>query len=168
LESKPGFKKETVFAALIVAVWLCVTLIVLGQFGIKDGWPAFIVLLFFFETGANPANLKNIFAGGAVGLLLAWGLHPLAGALVPALGPELGVLLAVGIIVFLLIALGDISHMLFNNYAFMYFTIAMIYPVQATVTWLGVLFLGGAFFVGGILLVIKLLESAKAKGEQAA
>lgn len=161
MENKAGLKKETVVAGLIVAAWLCITLVMLEAFNIKTGWPAFLTLLFFFETGGDPKNLKNIFMGAAVGILLAAGLFPLAGALGAVLGHQLGILLALFIIVFLLIALSDVSpifHMFFNNYAFCYFTVAMIYTEQATVEWLGILILAGLFFTGGILLIIKLMQ----------
>lgn len=161
MNEKPGFKKETVIAGLIVAVWLVVTLIILSQFGISQGWPAFLTLLFFFETGAKTENLKNIFAGAAVGLLLGAALPVVAGALAPAMGLEPALLLVVFVIVFLIIALGDVAHMFFNNYAFCYFTVACIFPQQATLEWLAVLLLGGLFFTGGILLMIKLMTRNK-------
>ena len=61
----------------------------------------------------------------------------------------------------MIIALGDIAHMLFNNYAFVYFTIALIFAKQLTWNmtgqWLIVLVAGGIFFTGGILVFAKLL-----------
>lgn len=164
MEQKVGLKKDSVIAGLIVAFWLCITLVILGAFNIKEGWPAFLTLLFFFETGARTENLKNIFVGAAVGILLGAALFPLAGALISVLGHQMGVLAAVFIVVFLLIALGSVSptfHMLFNNYAFCYFTVAMIFPKQATLEWLGVLILGGLFFTGGILYILKFLQRGK-------
>jgi hypothetical protein len=163
-QQKAGLKKQTVIAGLIISVWLCITLVILGAFNIKDGWPAFLTLLFFFETGARTENLKNIFVGAAAGLILAWALTPLVTILVPAFGLQGGILVGVFIIVFLLIGLGDVSptfHLFFNNYAFCYFTVALIYHEQATLQWLAVLFLAGLFFTGGILLIIKLMTGHK-------
>jgi len=165
LSESKGLKKQTVIAGLIVAAWLCVTLVVLGIFKITQGWPAFLILLFFFESGANLKNLINIFVGGIVGLLLG-GVLPLAAvAIAPALGLQVSILIVVFIIVFLLIALGDVAHMFFNNYAFVYFTIALIFPKQLTLQWLGVLIVGGLFFVGGCLGFFKLLNSDSAPPE---
>jgi len=154
-------KKETVIAGLIVGVWLVLTLIILSQFGISQGWPAFLTLLFFFESGTKTENLKNIFVGAAVGLLLAAVMPSAASVLAPVLGMELALLLVVFVIVFLIIALGDVAHMFFNNYAFAYFTVALIFPQQATLEWLAVLILGGIFFTGGILTIIKLMTRNK-------
>ncbi|MDD2556227.1 MAG: DUF1097 family protein [Syntrophaceticus sp.] len=154
-------KKETVIAGLIVGVWLVLTLIILSQFGISQGWPAFLTLLFFFESGTKTENLKNIFVGAAVGLLLAAVMPSSASVLAPVLGMEPALLLVVFVIVFLIIALGDVAHLFFNNYAFAYFTVALIFPQQATLEWLAVLILGGIFFTGGILTIIKLMTRNK-------
>ena len=156
-----GFKKKTIIAAVVVAAWLCVTLVVLGIFKIESGWPAFLTLLFFFEKNGDVKNLPNIFVGAAVGLLLA-ALVPIAvGAIAPTVGVLGGSLIVVFIAVFLIIALGDIAHMLYNNYAFVYFTIALIFAKQLTWNmtgqWLIVLVAGGIFFTGGILVFAKLL-----------
>lgn len=161
MNEKPGLKKETVFAGLIVAAWLVLTLIILSQFGISQGWPAFLTLLFFFESGTKTENLKNIFVGAVAGILLAAVTPVLVNVLIPVLGPELSVLLVVFVIVFLLIALGDVAHMFFNNYAFAYFTVALIFHQQSTWEWLAVLILGGVFFTGGILTIIKLMTRNK-------
>jgi hypothetical protein len=154
-------KKETVIAGIIVGVWLVLTLIILSQFGISQGWPAFLTLLFFFESGTKTENLKNIFVGAAVGILLAAVMPSSASVLAPVLGMEPALLLVVFVIVFLIIALGDVAHMFFNNYAFAYFTVALIFPQQATLEWLAVLILGGIFFTGGILAIIKLMTRNK-------
>lgn len=161
MSEKSGFKKETIIAGIIVAIWLILTIIILSLFGISQGWPAFLTLLFFFESGAKTENLKNIFVGAAVGLLLGAAMPVTAKALAPALGLEPALLIVVFAIVFLIIALGDVAHMFFNNYAFVYFTIACIFPKQSTSEWLLVLLLGGAFFTGGILGIIKLATRNK-------
>ncbi len=161
MSDKPRLSKEKVIAGLIVAFWLVVTLVILSKFGISQGWPAFLTLLFFFESGAKTANLKNIFVGAAVGLLLGAAMPVVAGALAPALGLEPALLLVVFVIVFLIIALGDVAHMFFNNYAFCYFTVATIFHEQSTLEWLAVLILGGIFFTGGILAIIKLVTRNK-------
>jgi len=153
-----GFKKKTLIAAVIVAAWLCVTIVVLGIFKIHHVWPALLTLLFFFEKGGDVKNLPNIFVGAVVGLLLA-ALVPIAvEAIAPTVGVLGGSLIVVFILVFLIIALGDIAHMFFNNYAFVYFTIALIFgKEQLTVQWLIVLVAGGIFFTGGVLVFAKLL-----------
>lgn len=148
---------------MIVAVWICVTIVVLGAFCIHQVWPAALVLLFMFEKGGDPKGLLNILPGGAVGLLLAAELPHLVGYIAPSLGLQPAILLAVGIFVFLIIALGDVAHMFFNNYAFAYFTIALIFHEQLTIEWLATLVLGGLFFVGGFMVFLQLIMKATGK-----
>jgi hypothetical protein len=158
MSEEKGFKKKTLIAAVIVAAWLCVTIVILGIFKIHHVWPALLTLLFFFEKGGDVKNLPNIFVGAVVGLLLA-SLVPIAvEAIAPAVGVLAGSLIVVFVLVFLIIILGDVAHMFFNNYAFVYFTIALIFgKEQLTVQWLIVLVAGGIFFTGGILVFAKLL-----------
>ncbi len=158
MTEEKGYKKKTLIAALVVAAWLCVTIVVLGIFKIHQVWPAMFTLLFFFEKGGDVKNLPNIFVGAVVGLLLA-ALVPIAvGVIAPTVGVPAGSLIVVFILVFLIIALSDVAHMFFNNYAFAYFTIALIFgKEQLTVQWLIVLLAGGVFFTGGVLVFAKLL-----------
>ena len=136
-------------------------MVVLGIFKIEQGWPAYLTLLFFFEKNGDVKNLPNIFVGAAVGLLLAALVPITVGAIAPTVGVLAGSLIVVFIAIFLIIALGDVAHMLFNNYAFVYFTIALIFAKQwtwnMTIQWLIVLVAGGIFFTGGILVFAKLL-----------
>lgn len=147
--------KVLVTIGIIVAFWLLVSLVILGALGIKEGWPAFLPLpLFFLSGGSDKKQLINIFVGAVVGLLLAAALAPAVGFLVKSagLGLQPGILLIVGLVVFLIIALGGVAPMLFNNFTFIYFTVAVIFPKQATLPWLETLIVGGAFFVGTCLL----------------
>ena len=154
-----GFKKKTIIAAVVVAAWLVVTLVILGIFNIHHAWPAFLTLLFFFEKGGDVKNLPNIFIGAAVGILLAAAVPMGVGFIAPFIGGvTVATLLIVFIMVFSIIALGDVAHMFFNNYAFMYFTICLIFgKEQMTAQWLIVLAAGGVFFTGGVLVFAKLL-----------
>ena len=148
---------------LIVATWLCVTLFLLETFGIHSGWPAFLTLMFFTISGGKMEKLKDIFIGGAVGLLMARLLVIGVELLVPmGIGMRLAIFIMVFITVFLLIVLEDISHMIFNSYSFGYFTVALIPAEQATVEWLITLFLGGAFFVGGVIMISRNIAKIKA------
>jgi len=158
MTEKKGFKKDTLIAAIVVSAWLCVTLIGLGALQIHHAWPALLTLLCFFEKKGDVKNLGNIFAGAAAGLVMA-GLAPSAARLIaPVTGAHVGMILIVFTMVFLIIILGDVAHLVFNNYAFFYFTIALIFGrEQLTIQWLMVLAAGGVFFTGGVLVFAKLL-----------
>jgi len=152
----------TVKTGFMVASLLCILLFVLGLVGIHDGWPAFLIPLFFFLGGAKKENLRSIFSGGAVGLLFAYGLFLGVELLAPTLGMQPSIFLMVFLCIFLLIVLGDISHTYFNNYAFCYFTVALIYPEQHTLTWFFVLFAGGLTLISAILFFLKIIYRPKA------
>ncbi|QGU94615.1 hypothetical protein GOM49_05420 [Clostridium bovifaecis] len=167
MESKPGLKSKTIIEGLIIAFMIVLTILILSFFSVKEVWPASIALLFFFEGKASIANLKNIFIGGSVGILLALALVKLAGLLMPSMGEELGMLIPVFIFIFLIIVLGDISHVVFNNYAFCYFTVALIAKQQATVSWLIGLIVGGGFLIGGVILFIRLMKKNESEEKAA-
>lgn len=154
--------KVLVIIGIIVAFWLLVSLVIFSALGIKEGWPAFLALpLFFLAGGTDPKKLIDIFVGGIVGLIMAAAIVPVVTFLVTGAGlpQEAAILLVVGILVFLIIALGGIAPLLFSNYTFVYFTVALIFPTQNTLPWLGTLILGGAFFVGACLLSIGFVSS---------
>ena len=69
--SKKGISNHRLTTGLIVAVWLCVTLFLLESVGIHSGWPAFLTLMFFTISGGKMEKLKDIFLGGAAGLIMA-------------------------------------------------------------------------------------------------
>lgn len=160
---KSIIKGETLLHALIISLWLIVTMFLLGLFKINDLWPASIALLFFFEGKLKIDNIKNILCGGAVGILLALVMLILVKVLVPSLGLDFSILLSVFIFIFLIIALGDISHMFFNNYTFCYFTVALITSKQSTVNWLIALILGGGFMIAIIYFFLKLTTKHEVK-----
>ncbi len=152
--------KVLVVMGIIVVFWLSVSLILLSAIGIKDGWPAFLALpLFFLVGGTDAKELINIFVGAMTGLLMAAVIVPIVTFLVKSGGlpQDPAILLLVGLLVFIITAFGGIAPMFFNNYNFVYFSVALIYPAQQTVTWLGTLILGGAFFIGAILLSMKFI-----------
>jgi len=152
---KRGISKHRLITGLIVASWLCVTLYVLGLFNIHGGWPAFLALMFFIMAGGKTDKLKPIFLGGATGLLMAAliviGVEFLMASI--GMGMQTAIYIMVFITVFLLVVLEDLSHTLFNSYAFCYFTVALVPAQQSTLEWSVVLFLGGAFFIAGVIML---------------
>ncbi len=152
--------KVLVVLGIIVVLWLSVSLILLSAVGIKDGWPAFLALpLFFLVGGTDVKELINIFVGAMTGLIMAGLIVPIVTFLVKSGGlpQDPAILLVLGLLVFFITAFGGIAPMFFNNYNFVYFSVALIYPAQNTFTWLGTLIVGGAFFIGAILLSMKLI-----------
>jgi len=151
------FSAIKVFEAFIFALMITIVIFLLSLFNIKDAWPATIALLFFFEGKAETGNLKKIFLGAATGLILASFLPKCVKIMTPVFGNEPGILLTVFFFIFLIIALGNLVQLIFNNYAFCFFTIALIYQEQDTISWMLSLLLGGGLLVGSSYLFIKYL-----------
>ncbi len=87
-------------------------------------------------------------------------------ALVPVLGAHVAPLLLVFVILVLIIGMGNVVPMVFNNYNLTYFTVAIAwmevmfainpaYPlIPETLKMIGVTLVGGGIFIGGTLLFI--------------
>ena len=155
MAEKKGISMLKLVAAGAVAFWILVTIEILGRFNIHQVWPAALVVLFFFLGHADTKNIPNIFVGGVVGLLMAAALPACVGFLAPTLGLKAAIYVMVGVMVFAIIALGDVLDIAFNDYNFAYFTIALIFHEQLTVHWLATLLLAGPFFLFGVLYTIK-------------
>ncbi|MDK9712343.1 hypothetical protein [Acidaminobacter sp.] len=159
-------KGTTLKLGVVVASLICVMLFTFSTLGIHDVWPASLLLLFFFEGGAKGEKIKSIFSGATVGLLAALGLFHGVELLAPLLGLQASIYSLVFLAIFFLIVLGDLSHTLFNNYAFCYFTVALIFPEQSTLKWLFALYAGGAFLLVGVTYFIRMIHRTKRLGEE--
>ncbi|AKL96438.1 cation transport ATpase [Clostridium aceticum] len=155
--------KRRMIIGLIVATWLCITLFLLETIGIHSGWPAFLSLMFFTMSGAKTEKLKSIFIGATTGLLMAKILIVGVGILTSrGITAQPAVFIMVFVTVFLLVVLEDLSHTLFNSYSFGYFTVALVPAKQATFEWLIALYLGGAFFIGGVIMLSRYVSKKQA------
>jgi len=159
-------KGTTVKLGIVVASLICVLLFALSTLGIHDLWPASLLLLFFFEGGAKQEKIKSIFSGATVGLLVALGLFLGVELLAKWFDLQASIYTLVFLAIFLLIVLGDLSHTLFNNYAFCYFTVALIFPEQSTLKWLIALYAGGAFLLVGVTYFINMIHKTRSLGEE--
>jgi len=111
---------------LIIATCVVLGVYVMGLFGVHQVWPAFFIMISFFLMGADVKNLPTIMIGAICGLIFA---VILAAALTPlgaAIGELPATLLLVWIFVFVIAALGEVLPHVCNNFAFAYFTIALI------------------------------------------
>lgn len=156
MELKWKFNKNSIIAALISGVCVCLTIFLLDLLKISNSWPAFMPFILFAVSGWKMDQLKSIFAGGVVGTLL--GALVLQGIyfLVGKTGTYYTYLVPIFIAVFLLVALGDLFPALFNNYAFCFYTVAFAIEKQKTFEWILTMLLGGVFFVGSMLFLLKL------------
>ena len=168
MEGKKGISTLKLVAGISVAIWILVTIEILGRFNIHQVWPAALVVLFFFLGHADTKNIPNIFVGGVAGLLLAAALPLCVKFLVPMLGLKASIYVVVGVMVFFIVALGDLLHIVFNDYNFAYFTIALIFHEQLTLHWILTLVIAGPFFLFTVLYSIKFVMKALMKAPAAA
>lgn len=160
--------KILVTIGIIVGFWIIVTFIILGAFGIHQGWPAFLALpLFFIAGGADKKQLINIFVGGAAGILICAAIAPVVGFLAKyaGLNVQLAILLTIFVFIVIIVGFGGIVPVVFNSFNLVYFTVAVIFPQQDTLRWLVTLVLGGAIFVGGTLLCMRYILPLLIKAE---
>lgn len=156
---------------IIIATIVCLGVVVIGALGVEATWPAFFIMISFFITGANVKNLPNIFIGAITGLLLSFVLLIAATPAMAALGSTLGLLVLVWLVVFLIVFGKEFLPQAFNDFAFIYFTIALIFAASAAtmtpaaiiseyITWALTAVLGGGGILTGIICCITLARKA--------
>lgn len=176
---------------LLFGVFLLV-LIVIGEIVLHTfhlpGWPAFMVMIFFFVEHMDVKKVPEILVGGLFGLLSV----VLAGIVIPALAPSMGVfpatILFVVVAVYAIVAFGEVLPIVFNNYAFMYLTVGaavaktqgILAALEAKVPglettlgppnpfiWIAIELVGGAIFIAGIIGILKIMGFLAASKAQA-
>jgi hypothetical protein len=154
---------------LVFGVFLIIV-IALGEItmGILDypAWPAFMVMIFFFEAHMDTKKAPTILAGGLFGIAQIILIKIFLGFAGASMGMDMAKLTYVLIFVYLIVALGEIVPIIFNNYAFMFFLVsgvAVKAPEPNVYVWMGVELIGGAIFIAAILGIVKILGSLAAK-----
>ena len=87
-------------------------------------------------------------------------------AAAPSLGLDLAKLVYILVFVYLIVALGEVVPILFNNYCFMFFLVAglaAMTPAPNVFQWMAVEIVGGGLFIAGILGIMKILGAMAAK-----
>jgi hypothetical protein len=162
-------KDRLIFGVLLI-VLIALGEIVLAHFKLAT-WPAFMVMIFFFEAHMDMKKAPNILVGGLFGIANLIIIKIFLEAAAPSLGLELAKLLYVLVFVYAIVALGEVVPVLFNNYTFMYFLVAAVAAKALdpnVFSWMGVEVVGGALFIAGILGIVKILGAlAKKKAVKA-
>lgn len=144
-----------VFLVILVAI----AFVILGHFKIPS-WPAFLVMICFFETHMDKKKIPNILAGGLFGMANLIIIKYWVQFLAPYIGIEVSVLLYMLIFIYAIIGLGESVPILLNNYAFLFFTVVgVVYrlPDFNLFLLMGVQVVGGAIFIAAILGIIKIV-----------
>lgn len=129
-------KMNIIFLILLLAI------VMVGEFVLEGmhlpTWPAFIVMIFFFMAHMNMKEVPAILLGSAFGMINLILIESWVVSTVPLLGGNLtkytdphtveaifySKLIYIALFISLIVFLKDILPWIFNNYAFMSFTIA--------------------------------------------
>ena len=125
-----------------------------------------MVMIFFFEAHMDIKKAPHILVGGLFGIVNIILIKMFLDATAGSMATELAMLVYVLVFVYLLVALGEIVPVIFNNYAFMFFLVAAVAaksPEPNVFAWMGVEVVGGAIFIAAILGIMKIMGSLAAK-----
>lgn len=155
--TKKGITLYTTIEGLFIAT--AIVLVVLGTkyAGLSHKWPASIALLLFILDQKKISNIKNIFCGAAVGIILAASLPSAVKLSEQYIGPLKGPIGALFLYIVLIVMLGDVLHICFNSITFCYFTIAASFTEQMAIPWLITLIIGGGFLIGSFIIFEKIM-----------
>ncbi|MGA2781278.1 MAG: hypothetical protein ABSF13_05080 [Smithella sp.] len=157
-------KDRLVFGVFLIIV-IALAEIIAGIFDFP-AWPAFMVMIFFFEAHMDMKKASHILAGGLFGIANIILIKMFLGVAAASMGMEWALLVYVLVFVYMIVALGEVVPIIFNNYAFMFFLVAGVAakaPEPNVFVWMGVEVIGGAIFIAAILGIIKILGALAAK-----
>lgn len=125
-------------------------------------WPAFMVMIFFFENHMNIQKVPHILFGGLLGILSIVLIKAFVTIAAPALGVNFAKLIFILAFIYAIVALGDSLPMLFNNYAFMFFLVSGVAAQISDVKpnpflWIAIELFMGSLLVAGVLGILKLM-----------
>jgi hypothetical protein len=166
------FDRQRLIFGLYLLVLIVIFEFVCGALKIKS-WPGYIAMIFFFVENMDTKKASHIVAGGVFGIGLILLARPIIGALAPLMGVELASLAFVLVLVYAIVAFGEMVPMLFNNYAFMYLTVTGVAitqtPTPNPLILMATAALGGSALIAGVLGIVKLMTAqATAKAASAA
>jgi hypothetical protein len=126
-------------------------------------WPAFLVMILFFVEHMEIKKAPEILVGGCAGLACLILAQIMVGALAPMLGVEIATLVFVAVVVYAIVACGEIAPVVCNNYAFIYLTvsaaIAKLSPESNVYAWMGIELIGGGIFIAGVIGIVKTMAA---------
>lgn len=165
MKNKNNLIKKYVINPGVLTLWIIACVFVFDtlflKLGLKAGWPAYFACLFFFEMGMDPKKLKNVFGGGAVGLLIAMVMPPMLSFFTPIFGHLFAILTMLLILVFIIMSLESAFPVLFNNVTFTYLVFSFMFidsVPEYTFIWMAEFLLGAGMLNLGLVFIAKLLK----------
>ncbi|HEX3984614.1 MAG TPA: DUF1097 family protein [Acidisoma sp.] len=158
------FNRQRLIFGLYLIVLIAVAELLLDYLKLP-GWPAFVALVLFFIEHMDVRKVPNILVGAAVGIafiiLAPYGI----GLLAHLLGAQWGQLTYILLVIYAIVAFGEMLPLLFNNHAFMFLTVAALAlegPKPAPWLWMAMAVIGGGILIGGVLLIIRIMRGRHA------
>jgi hypothetical protein len=154
-----GFNRHRLVFGLYLLVLIAIAVLVTDHFAIP-AWPAFMAMIFFFVEQMDVKKVPNILVGGVFGIACILLATPVVGALAPLMGVEYATLAYVLVVVYAIVAFGEMAPLFFNNYAFMYLTVtgvAVRLPDPDPYLWMAVAGIGGGLLVAGVVAIVRIM-----------
>ena len=156
-------KRFLLYFRLMMVVWILIANAFFHAIEFEYSWLVFLsnIMLFTME-GDIKDRFISVELGGLVGMVLTVLAMLAIGALTPVLGGMLGLLLPLGVVLFILIILHPYAPKVLNNVGFAYLTVACI-DIPALTAHLPQFFL--TFIVGSVIfngVCVLLMKPAKA------
>ena len=152
-------KRFLLYFRLMMVAWILVANAFFHAIDFQYSWLVFLsnIMLFTME-GDLKERFISVELGGLVGMVLTVIAMLAIGALTPVLGGMLGLLLPLGVVLFILIILHPYAPKVLNNVGFAYLTVACIDSATFAANlplFFGVYIVGSLVFNGGCVLLMK-------------
>lgn len=152
-------KRFLLYFRLMMVVWILIANAFFHAIEFEYSWLVFLsnIMLFTME-GDIKDRFISVELGGLVGMVLTVLAMLAIGALTPVLGGMLGLLLPLGVVLFILIILHPYAPKVLNNVGFAYLTVACIDSAAFAANlplFFGVYIVGSLVFNGGCVLLMK-------------
>ena len=163
-------KKKEILLLIPIFMWVMTVTIAGYLMQIHSSWVYGIMVPIFFIMGGQIKQKLKIVTGGAMtGLIVSYLLCIAIPALSGIIGEKLGWIVPVTLVVAALMLLRPLFPYVCNNVAFLYMVIATKDAATFFAEFwslLGLFVVGGIIYLGGILLILKMLQKRAAKKAQ--
>ena len=153
------FNRQTLIFGIYLLVPVALGVYVTDYFKLP-AWPAFMCMIFFFVEHMDVKKVSHILVGAVAGLAGIAFFATALGALSPIMGVEAGKITYILALVYAIVAFGDTLPIVFNAYAFMFFTVGGLgleAPEPNAYLWMAMAAIGGALLIGSVVLINKIM-----------
>ena len=164
-----GIDKQRLVFGIYLLVLIVVAELILHSFHLPP-WPVFMIMIFFFEAHMNKERAPHLLLGALMGIACFWMAGYFIGFAAPMLGVWGAKLLFICLVVYSIVALGEMLPFIFNNYAFMFFLVSGLAARMEGVApdpllWMIMAVVGGGCVIVAILGIGQLMAKMAGAGE---